>query len=87
MLLNGTAQIGETALPFSQYALLHCMQVSVQLQVPAALLTKKGPGAHWITDWTGLRTSLDAVEKRKTFCPLSGIERQLLVRPAGSLTA
>jgi len=28
------------------------------------------PGNHWIRDWVGPRTGLDAVAKRKTFrCP------------------
>jgi hypothetical protein len=65
----------------------HYTKVSVQLHALADLPKMKVPGAHWITDWTGLRTSLDAVEKRKISCPPSGIKRQFLGRPAGSLIA
>jgi hypothetical protein len=36
------------------------MEVSGQLQVPAALI----PDAHWIGGWVGPRTGLDAVVKR-----------------------
>jgi hypothetical protein len=45
--------------------------VSGQFQAPApGEITK---GTHHIGGWVGLRTGLDAVEKRKTL-PLLGIE-------------
>jgi hypothetical protein len=47
------------------------MEVSSQLQVPAALphLQAKSPGTHWIGGWVGPRAVLDAVVKRKIPSP------------------
>jgi hypothetical protein len=40
-------------------------------------------GIHWMGDWVGPITGLDAVEKRK-FLPLLGLEPRPLCRPARS---
>jgi hypothetical protein len=46
-------------------------------------LGERAPGTHWEGDWMGPRTGLDAVEKRKTFCPCRGSNPG---RPANSLS-
>jgi hypothetical protein len=45
------------------------MEVSVQLDVPAALSPGKNPGTQWIEDYVGPRAGLDEVMKRKKSLP------------------
>jgi hypothetical protein len=47
------------------------MEVSGQLQAPAALIS----GTHWIGEWVGPIAGMDAVEKKRIL-PLPGIEPQ-----------
>jgi hypothetical protein len=45
------------------------MEVSHQFHAPAALPPESAPNTHWIGDWMGHRTVLDAVVKRKIPSP------------------
>jgi hypothetical protein len=59
--------IGDKAPPFLSMALDGC-EVSASC-LCHFLLGDRISGTYWIGGWVGLRASLDAMEKRKMFCP------------------
>jgi hypothetical protein len=66
---EGVCGSGDITPPFLTSVLV---EVSRQLQVPAALLPGEGaPGTHWIGGWVGPRADLNAMDKRK-FCASTG---------------
>jgi hypothetical protein len=57
------------------------MEVSGQLNLPAALPGKTAPGGHWIGDWVGPRASVDDVEMRKFLTYRDSNSDLLIVQP------